>query len=414
MLSEVPSGWCPARLGELVACKPEYGANVAKSAHNAEWPRYLRITDINESGGLKEDVVSISPSDAEPYILDTGDLVIARSGATVGKSYLYRPQDGKCAFAGYLIRFRLNEHRVEPAYIAQYLQSDDYARWVSVMVRAGAQPNINAKEYSGLPIPLPPLPEQKQIAAILSSVDEAIQATQAVIQQTRRVKEGLLQDLLTRGIGHTRFKQTKIGEIPEEWEVAKLKDLGLVDCGKAKNKMQEAPLRPYLRVANVLDGKIDHSDVFKMPFSDKEFEQYRLEPGDILLNEGQSLELVGRPAVYRGLPPSVAMQNALLRWRVDPKRVNPEFGYQAMRQLYGAGVFSRVATQTTSIAHLGLKRFASIVVAIPPIAEQKEIAAILASGDEAICASQKKLDWNLRVKAGLLQDLLTGKVRASV
>ena len=75
-------------------------------------------------------------------------------------------------------------------------------------------------------LPLPPLPEQKKIAAILSSVDEAIQATEAVIEQTRRVKDGLLQDLLTRGIGHSRFKQTEIGEIPESWEVQLLDTVG--------------------------------------------------------------------------------------------------------------------------------------------------------------------------------------------
>ncbi len=79
-----------------------------------------------------------------------------------------------------------------------------------------------SKDFKVRTVLLPPLAEQKKIAAILSSVDEAIQATEAVIEQTRRVKDGLLQDLLTRGIGHTRFKQTEIGEIPESWEVRQL------------------------------------------------------------------------------------------------------------------------------------------------------------------------------------------------
>ena len=77
---------------------------------------------------------------------------------------------------------------------------------------------INGADLRNLPVPLPPLAEQRKIAVILTSVDEAIQATEAVIAQTRRVKEGLLQELLTKGIGHTRFKQTEIGEIPEGWE----------------------------------------------------------------------------------------------------------------------------------------------------------------------------------------------------
>ena len=88
-----------------------------------------------------------------------------------------------------------------------------------------AQPGLNLADVERMRVVVPPLPEQKKIAAVLSSVDEVIQATQAVIEQTRRVKEGLLQDLLTRGSGHTRFKQTEIGEIPVEWEVVTLSEL---------------------------------------------------------------------------------------------------------------------------------------------------------------------------------------------
>ena len=94
------------------------------------------------------------------------------------------------------------------------------------MVAAGSTfLEISKKTLKNIEIDLPPLPEQKKIAAVLSSVDDAIQATQAVIDQTRRVKQGLLQQLLTCGIGHTRFKQTEIGEIPEGWEFKKLTDL---------------------------------------------------------------------------------------------------------------------------------------------------------------------------------------------
>lgn len=196
-------------------------------------------------------------------------------------------------------------------------------------------------------------------------------------------------------------------EVPEGWSIHRIGDLGLVDCGKAKNPRQKDPERPYLRVANVLDGRIDASDVLTMPFSDAEYARYRVEPGDILLNEGQSLDLVGRPAVYRGEPPNVAIQNALLRWRPDPDSVDAEFAYQVIRKLYRDGVFSTVATQTTSIAHLGLKRFASIRVQFPPLPEQEKIAAILSAVDAAIEATRALVEQTRRVKAGLLQDLLT-------
>ena len=92
----------------------------------------------------------------------------------------------------------------------------------SLLVAGSTVKGVSVAEIKKLSMTRPPLPEQKKIAAILSSVDQAINATQAVIDQTRKVKEGLLQDLLTRGIGHTRFKQTEVGEIPEGWEISTL------------------------------------------------------------------------------------------------------------------------------------------------------------------------------------------------
>ncbi len=110
------------------------------------------------------------------------------------------------------------------------------------MSQGGIMSGLNAGIVRTLELPLPPLPEQKKIAAILSSVDEAIQATQLVIDQTRRVKEGLLQDLLTHGLpGHTRFKQTEIGEIPESWEVRRLGDIASVERGKFSHRPRNAP-----------------------------------------------------------------------------------------------------------------------------------------------------------------------------
>lgn len=198
-----------------------------------------------------------------------------------------------------------------------------------------------------------------------------------------------------------------LAEVPADWARARVGTVGRVEAGKARNPNGPGQDRPYLRCANVHDGVIDASDLLTMPFTDAEFERFRLVPGDILLNEGQSIDLVGRPAVYRGSPPDVAMQNSLVRWRVHPDVVDAEFGYQLVRRLYQSGRLSQIATQTTSIAHLGVSRFAGVDVDIPPLPEQRKIAAILSSVDEAIQATQAVIDQTRRVKEGLLQDLLT-------
>src|SRR5690606_2061937 len=123
-------------------------------------PRYVRITDITASGALSDDVRSPGGERGEwmRYKLVDGDLLFARSGATVGKTYRYRSTDGECVFAGYLIRYRPDPEVVDPDYLFGLTKTARYASWVAARQNVVAQPNINAKQYGReLPIPLPPL-----------------------------------------------------------------------------------------------------------------------------------------------------------------------------------------------------------------------------------------------------------------
>jgi len=263
---------------------------------------------------------------------------------------------------------------------------------------------------------LPPLAEQRKIAAILSSVDEAIEASRAVIGQLQVVKKAMMAGLLTRGLPgrHARFKQTEIGEVPEGWHIGPLQQFGQVDCGKARNPRDSGRMVPYLRVANVFDGEIRLDDVLEMPFSDLEISRFELRPRDVLLNEGQSLQLVGRCSMYRDeLARRCAFQNALLRFR-ETGPLSAEFAEQHFRWCQSSGRFADMATQTTSIAHLGLSRFANMVVAVPPLTEQAEIAATLGAVDERVRAERRALTGLSAMKTALMSTLLTGEVRVEV
>jgi type I restriction enzyme S subunit len=194
---------------------------------------------------------------------------------------------------------------------------------------------------------------------------------------------------------------------PEGWLRAPVSSLGEVVAGKAKDVTGRGSSRPYLRVANVFDGRVDISDVFEMPFSEQEFVRYELREGDVLLNEGQTLELVGRCAMYRGeYEARCAIQNALIRFRAG-KGITPEYAEQLFRWCQRSGIFAEIATQTTSIAHLGVKRFSDLQVRVPPLGEQKKIAAILSSVDEAIEATQAVIDELQVVKKAMMAELLT-------
>ncbi|WP_164011935.1 restriction endonuclease subunit S [Pyxidicoccus trucidator] len=167
-------------------------------------------------------------------------------------------------------------------------------------------------------------------------------------------------------------------QLPPGWSWARVDEVGEVRLGR-----QRAPehhtgthMRPYLRVANVFEDRIDTSDVFEMNFTPEEYERYKLLPGDILLNEGQSRELVGRPAIYRDEMPGACFQNTLIRFRAR-QSVIPEFALLVFRTYLHSGRFQSISKWTTSIAHLGADRFASLEFPVPPLAEQRRIVSKL-------------------------------------
>ena len=166
------------KMGSLLSEPPEYGAGEAGIERlNDTTPRYIRITDIDENGELLPGL-GMTAANVEPqYFLRDGDLLFARSGNTVGKSYLHESErvTYPCFYAGYMIRFRFGE-KVLPKYVFAFAQTPYYHEWVSAIQRSAGQPNINAQEYRNLEIPLPPLPEQRKIVAELDAAYEAKRA----------------------------------------------------------------------------------------------------------------------------------------------------------------------------------------------------------------------------------------------
>ena len=323
---QAPDGWQVVRLGDVCA-PPEYGAAAASIPYAASLPRYVRITDITDDGRLRvEDKRSADPRQVEGYHLEDGDLLFARSGS-VGRTYLYQSQDGPCVFAGYLIRFCPLPDQAIPEYLEHWTHSDSYYRWIASVARRGAQTNINAAEYSSLPILLPPLPEQQAIAAVLDAIDDAIERTKAVITATERLRDALLHELLTCGVPgwHTEWKDVPgIGTIPADWEVVRLGEIYEVQLGKMlspKARQGKNP-RPYLTNRNVRWGKFDLSDLPTMDFDRREIEKFQLRPGDLLVCEGGD---TGRAAVWLGEIADCYYQKALHRLRPIDENAISEF-----------------------------------------------------------------------------------------
>jgi type I restriction enzyme S subunit len=200
-LSGFNEDWESKRLGD-VAEGFQYGLNASSKEYDGI-NKYLRITDIDEENRniIYSNLTSPNCELAKEYLLHENDLLFARTGASVGKTYLYNSEDGIVYFAGYLIRCNIT--KANPKYIFYITLLSTYKEWVRVMSQRSGQPGINAEEYQAFAFLLPPRPEQTAIAEILSTADREIELLNRELQQQKQIKKYLMQQLLT---GRIRVK----------------------------------------------------------------------------------------------------------------------------------------------------------------------------------------------------------------
>ncbi|MEK6881545.1 MAG: restriction endonuclease subunit S, partial [Nanoarchaeota archaeon] len=153
--------------------------------------RYIRITDIDEKGNLRDEKVSPSRIE-EKYLLKKGDLLFARSGATVGKTYLHNSNDLNYQYAGYLIRFKFKDN-ITPEYVYYFTKTPKYLGWIASIQKVVAQPNINAQQYSSLQIPLPPIELQQKFSSIVEHVEKMKEKQKESGEQIKNLFNALVQ-----------------------------------------------------------------------------------------------------------------------------------------------------------------------------------------------------------------------------
>lgn len=182
-------------LENLIISNPQYGANEEAVDFSDGDTRYIRITDVDENGNLKNTDLKSANNIEEKYLLNENDILFARSGS-VGRCYIHKDMSIKAIFAGYLIRFVLNQNLVNPDYLFYYCNSSIYNFWVDSIQRPAVQANINSQEYKSLKIPLPPLPKQKEIASHIREIREQAKQLQVEAEQTMQEAKKQIEKMI--------------------------------------------------------------------------------------------------------------------------------------------------------------------------------------------------------------------------
>jgi len=288
----------------------------------------------------------------------------------------------------------VNKSLLKPIFLVWYFNSPKVKNRMESFSRGTTIKGITQSNLKRILIPLPPLAAQQKIAEILGTVDEAIEKVDKAIEKTERLKKGLMRELLTKGIGHKEFKDTKIGRIPKKWEVKKLSNVFSLSSGKSRPKeLSEVKTikMPYPIYGG--NGIFGYTDKF---ITDKE------------------TIIIGRVGEYCG-----SVNKA------------PKFSWISDNAIYVTELLTNnivLNFLTSHLIFLNLNKFKrksgqplmtqaivySIYIPLPPFSEQQKIVEILSTVDKKIATEKKRKEKLERIKKGLLQDLLTGKKRVKV
>jgi len=288
----------------------------------------------------------------------------------------------------------------------------DYARRTSAGTR---MPRTSWNLFSNFEFNLPPLPEQRKIATILNTVDRAIEKTEEIVDQLEYVKQGTAQDIFRNGaFQHNSYQETIVGDFPRSWKLEKLGDLVDLRNGLNFSSDQKGSGTLLANVANVY-GTIDivPSELSRVNVSESDVEKYKLKKGDIItVRSSVDAEGVGQVAIYRGSNEPVVFAGFTIRQRPKQNSIDPEYLVQYLRY---PETRKRVVALGGEVAltNIGQGDLEKIEVPVPSEDEQREIVNILRMFDQQISLEKDQIKRLKRLKQGLIQDLLSGKVRTT-
>ena len=425
----LPEGWRRVKLGEIAEIltgatplreRMEYWNN-----GTIPWLTNEEVEEdkINYIRDTKEKITEVALKRTNVKLIPE-DSVILSLTASVGKVAINKV---KLTTNQQFNAFIVSKQRAFPLFVGYYLLFSKEN--IKMLAGLTTFDFIGRTTISNFQILLPPLPEQRKIAEILETIDNAIEKTDAIIEKYKRIKQGLMQDLLTRGIAESyelgvmsyelrdekkhRFKDSLLGRIPEEWEVAELEAISFnITDGKHGDCQDEENSGYYFVSAkDIYDGKIHYENVRQITKRDFEeaHKRTKLEPFDIILTNSGT---IGKIAIIKDQPETykTTFQKSVAIIKLNTDLANPYFIAQKLESIIKKLINESYGSAQQNLLLRDLRR---LLILLPPLPEQHHIASILSQIDEAIEKEQKYKEKLERIKRGLMEDLLTGKVRVN-
>jgi type I restriction enzyme S subunit len=414
-IGKIPRDWELKELKELVTndkfaiVDGPFGTQLHSNEYVDRGIPLIRVDNINKDGSFNpNNLVYITEEKWEKLkrsAIFPGDILLAKTGATIGKVCLFPESFEKGLIASSCAKISIDSSKAHNRYIFYFLLSNFGYFQILALATGSTRPTINLTPIGKVKVAVPKnIKEQQKIAEILSIVDKAIQRTDEIITKTERLKKGLMQELLTKGIGHKEFKNTEIGRIPKEWEVVKLGDKELVEIIMG----QSPPSSTYNREGKglpFLQGKMEFGDIYPSPIMYCSQPIKIAEPNDILIS-------VRAPVGDVNIAPyKLCIGRGLAAIRFNLNRASHWFYFYYFQKIKN---FLENLGKGSTFKAITKEDLENLKVPYPPLCEQQKIAEILSTLDKRLEIERKEKAKLERIKQGLMDLLLTGKVRVRI
>lgn len=385
--------------------------------------RVIRNTNFNNDGTIDYSDVAeleIEQRAFEKKQLKRGDIIIERSGGgpkqPVGRVVHFDRDDDDFSFSNFTSCLRIKTpETVQSKFLLYYLLNFHMqGNTESLQKRTTGIRNLDFGDYKKTPVPLPPLPEQRAIAHVLSKIQAAAQAQAAIAGRARELKRALMAKLFTEGLRGEPLKETEIGVMPEGWETVKLADVSeFLQYGTSERCDTEPDGIPVLRIPNVIDGKIDISDLKYLKSPKKTSLKLKLEVGDVIfVRTNGRREYVGRCAVFNNELEEALFASYLIRARLKPDSLWPEFFQMYSMTEKGREFLSGKASNAADGKfNINTQTLKAVLLPLPPLDEQRDVARVLRTVDAKIAAAERKRAGLEELFRAMLGELMTGRVR---
>ena len=381
---EFQGEWEKCKFGDI-ATGFDYGMNAAAKTYDGV-NKYIRITDIDEATSTYTDKDIVSPDGVlkDNYLVNDCDILLARTGASTGKSYLYKKSDGKLYYAGFLIRANVTTH--DPYFVFSQLHTHRYWRWVSIMSARSGQPGINSQEYSSFPIYTTSIKEESKIAKLLSLLDDRIATQNKIIEDLKKLKSAII-DYEINSLNTDFAKFGSLYEMAGEGGTPTTSNASFYDNGNI----------PFIKIDDLKQKYLTENKDFITELGLQKSSAWLVPTHSILFSNGATIGEISITTY-----PVCTKQGIL---GIVPKQnIDVEFLYYFMSSSYFKKAVSRIVTEGT-MKTAYLKDINNILCPIPTKEKQQEIAKMPSALNSKIDFEQSILKLFCSQKQYLLRQM---------